>query len=72
MTDNTQMPLTKSERLLMLRIIYFCLVGWWWGSIWTLFSALVALCIFYPGHPNFLNFDAVPTMFSKVKTMYIL
>jgi hypothetical protein len=72
MTDNTQAPLTKSERPLMLRIIYFCLVGWWWGSISMLCSALVALCIFYPGHPNFLNFDAVPTMFSKVKTMYIL
>jgi hypothetical protein len=75
MTDSTPNGVTKSERPLILRIIYFCLIGWWWGSIWTLLSALIALSVvipFIPGNQNFLNFDSIPTMFSKVKTMYFL
>ncbi len=72
MTETAQVAVTKPERPLILRILYFCIIGWWWGSLWTLFSALIAVSVFIPGDANFLNFDTIPTMFSKVKTMYFL
>ncbi len=75
MTETAQVAVPKTERPLFIRILYFCIIGWWWGSLWTLFSALIALSViipFIPGNQNFLNFDSIPTMFSKVKTMYFL
>jgi hypothetical protein len=75
MSESAQASLTNTERPLILCILYFCVIGWWWGSIWTLLTPLIALSVvipFIPGNQNFLNFDSIPTMFSKVKTMYFL